>query len=95
MELLDCNIHFFIEWMKYQFEGMTLDNYGKIWHVDHVFPCAHFDLSDENEQLICFNWSNLRPCYAQENLSKSDKIIPPLIESQAKKAEQFLALNKS
>ena len=82
--------------MKYQFEeGMTLENYGKVWHADHVVPCALFDISDENEQLICFNWKNIRPCFAQENLVKRDKIIPSLIESHAKKADEFLALNES
>ena len=24
---------------------MKLNNYGKIWHLDHVKPCASFDLS--------------------------------------------------
>lgn len=51
--------------------GMTWANYGE-WHVDHIRPCASFDLSDPEQFLACFNWSNLQPLWAAENLSKSD-----------------------
>jgi hypothetical protein len=51
--------------------GMTWANYGE-WHVDHIRPCASFDLSDPEQFAACFNWSNLQPLWAAENLSKSD-----------------------
>jgi len=52
--------------------GMTWQNYGK-WHIDHIRPCASFDLSKPEEQLKCFHFSNLQPLWAEENLSKGKR----------------------
>jgi hypothetical protein len=42
--------------------GMSWDNYGQFgWHVDHIRPCASFDLSDPEQQRQCFHFTNLRP----------------------------------
>lgn len=54
--------------------GMTRDNHGK-WHVDHIIPCAAFDLSDPKQQIKCFHYTNLQPLWAKENLIKSDKLL--------------------
>jgi hypothetical protein len=53
---------------------MTWDNYG-LWHIDHIRPCNSFDLSKAEEQAKCFNYINLQPLWAIENLEKSDKIL--------------------
>jgi hypothetical protein len=50
-------------------EGMSWQNYGK-WHIDHIKPCAAFDLSMESEVKKCFHWTNLQPLWAKENLQK-------------------------
>jgi hypothetical protein len=39
-------------------------------HIDHIMPCAAFDLTKEEEQRKCFHWSNLQPLWAVDNLSK-------------------------
>lgn len=52
---------------------MTKENYGKVWVVDHIKPCAAFDLSKKKEQYICFNWRNLQPLFIRDNLIKGDK----------------------
>jgi hypothetical protein len=51
--------------------GMSFDNYGA-WHVDHIRPCASFDLNDPAQFAECFNWRNLQPLWASDNLKKSD-----------------------
>lgn len=51
-------------------DGMTWDNMGK-WHLDHIKPCASFDLSDINQFKECFHYTNQRPLWASDNLSKS------------------------
>jgi len=54
--------------------GMTRENYGVIWHIDHIMPCSSFDLNIEDEQRKCFNYTNLQPLFAEENLRKGSKI---------------------
>jgi hypothetical protein len=73
MELVGCNIDYLWNHLIAQFtEGMKVENYGE-WHVDHVRPCASFDLEDEEQQRECFHYSNLQPLWAEDNLSKGDR----------------------
>lgn len=68
--LLGCSYEKFKTHLESQFTpGMTWDNYGD-WHIDHRRPCASFDLSQESQQLECFNYQNLQPLWAKDNLSK-------------------------
>jgi len=53
--------------------GMTWENYGKVWHVDHIKPCALFDFSDPEQIKACFSLANLQPLWAAENIRKSDQ----------------------
>lgn len=50
-------------------EGMTWDNYGE-WHIDHIKPCASFDLTDKDQQRECFHYTNCKPEWESDNLSK-------------------------
>lgn len=49
--------------------GMSWDNYGE-WHIDHIKPCASFDLNDPKQQEQCFHYTNLQPLWAYDNQSK-------------------------
>jgi hypothetical protein len=73
LELLGCSIKKLKEHLQEQFTNdMSWSNYGK-WHIDHIKPCASFDLSKPSEQRKCFNYTNLQPLWAKENLSKGTK----------------------
>ena len=76
MELLGCTIAHLRDHLEAQFTaGMTWGNMGKGgWHIDHIIPCAFFDLTKPSHQKVCFNYQNLQPMWASENCSKQDKI---------------------
>lgn len=57
-------------------EGMTWGNHGvRGWHIDHIKPCASFDLTDIEEQKKCFHFTNLQPLWAHDNLVKNGRIL--------------------
>jgi hypothetical protein len=73
-ELLGCTTEFLRNYLQSQFtEGMTWDNYGE-WHIDHIKPCASFDLSKPEEQNKCFHYTNLQPLWAIDNMKKGAKL---------------------
>jgi hypothetical protein len=55
---------------------MTWDNYGPVWHVDHIHPCVSFNLIDPEQQKACFHFSNLQPLFREENMKKGRKVAP-------------------
>lgn len=54
--------------------GMSWSN-RHLWHIDHVRPCSSFDLTIPEQQFQCFNYKNLQPLWALDNMRKSDKFI--------------------
>ena len=89
---LGCSPESYISWIKYQFSlGMTIDNYGTEWHIDHVKPCSSYDLSNEEQIKDCMSWKNLRPCWKRDNLEKSDKVDINLINEHSIIVEKYLA----
>jgi hypothetical protein len=77
---LGCTSLDYLNWICNYDEKYNLENYGEVWHIDHVIPLSRFDLEDEYEQMIAFNWRNTMPLLAHENLSKNSKILKPQIE---------------
>lgn len=65
------------------YDGMTWDNYGDMWELDHILPCAAFDINSLEEQKICFTWQNLQPLTCKDNNKKRDKIYRDLFEMQS------------
>ncbi len=79
MDLIGCSPVFLSIWLRLQFlPGMTWDNHGTVWDIDHIIPCAHFKNLDtsEAERRACFNYTNLRPCWLHLNrYVKRDHVI--------------------
>jgi hypothetical protein len=71
IEMLGCSIDEFRKHLESKFQdGMSWKNYGE-WHIDHIIPCASFDLSKVDEQRKCFHYTNQQPLWAVDNLRKS------------------------
>jgi hypothetical protein len=60
--------------------GMTWENYGTHWHVDHVIPCAAFDHTKPEQVRQCWHFTNLRPLEAKANMAKGAKIEAPQLQ---------------
>lgn len=73
---MGCSHKQFRNHLQSQFkQGMTWNNYGTKWQVDHILPVASFDHTDSEQVKKCWHYSNLRPLCAIENNKKRDKII--------------------
>lgn len=75
--LTGCTIKELITYIESQFQkDMNWNNYGfRGWHIDHILPCASFNLTDPEQQKECFHYSNLQPLWAKDNLSKGAKVV--------------------
>lgn len=79
-ELLGCTIdelklHLQVTAINNGYLDFDINNYsGKKYHIDHIIPCASFDLSDPEQQKICFHYTNMQILTSHENLVKKDKV---------------------
>ena len=72
LEMLGCTPEQLRDHLQSQFtEGMTLENHGE-WHIDHIIPLA--SAKTEAEIIKLCHYTNLQPLWAEDNLSKSDKL---------------------
>jgi hypothetical protein len=72
---IGCNAHDLCRWLERQFvEGMTWENYGTHWHIDHIVPLSHFDLTNPEHTMRANHYTNLRPLEAFKNMSRGNRI---------------------
>ncbi len=73
-ELIGCTGAELAAHIERQFRrGMSWDNYGSKWHVDHITPLSYFDMSNPDDQRRAWNWQNLRPLWALQNITEGNK----------------------
>jgi hypothetical protein len=77
--LLGCSLDQLRAHIESQFRhGMDWGNQGTgigRWQIDHILPQSIFSPTFE-QQMICWNWQNLRPIWGTENAKKGSRIIP-------------------
>lgn len=74
LDLIGCDKAQLVAHISSLFEpGMSWENYGQ-WHIDHIMPCAAFDLMDPAQQVECFHYTNLQPLWAIDNLRKNSRL---------------------
>ena len=74
-QLLGDKIATVKEYLESKFKpGMTWENHGTYgWHIDHIVPLS--SAKNEQDVIKLFHYTNLQPLWANENLSKGNKII--------------------
>ena len=72
IELVGCTIEEFKLYVESLFyPEMTWENHGDIWEIDHILPCASFDLTLLEEQKKCFHFSNHQPLFKTTAIAQS------------------------
>lgn len=73
---LGCDLSFLRDWISAMFtNGMSWDNYGSLWVIDHIVPFRKFDLFKEEDLKICWNYRNLMPILNDDNLKKQGNVF--------------------
>lgn len=93
MKLVGCSLEDLKLYLERQFiDGMTWDNYGRDgWQIDHIIPCAYFDLSIPENQTICFNFLNLQPLWKKDNMNKNASFDQELVGRKLAEIKDFLS----
>lgn len=73
---LGCSIEEFKIYLESKFQkGMSWSNYGFYgWHIDHIIPLDHFDLTNKKEFKKAAHFTNTQPMWWRENISKGAMI---------------------
>ncbi len=75
IEYLGTNIDHFREHICNQFkEGMSWENYGSSWHIDHIIPIKYENPTLE-EVIERLHYTNCQPLWKFENLKKGNRYI--------------------
>ena len=74
---IGCSPDFLRNHLEKQFRlGMTWDNHGEVWEVDHIIPLSAWDFKNHPEHIFkASHYSNLQPLFRGENLTKKDRCI--------------------
>ncbi|MGD9157019.1 MAG: hypothetical protein PVG39_01305 [Desulfobacteraceae bacterium] len=56
-------------------DGMSWDNYGDVWQIDHIKAIQFFNFTSykDSDFKECFALENLQPLFSEENLMKGRK----------------------
>jgi hypothetical protein len=81
--VLGCSFGELKDHLEDQFKpGMTWENMGSEWHIDHNLP---LNAAKSIEEVICLcHFTNLVPLWKQENMSKGSKCDPEEVREYLK-----------
>ena len=72
MQDLGCSIDFLKYYLELQFkDGMSWDNWGPLWELDHRDAYGLFDLTDPEQVREVCHYSNLMPLLKSEHAVKT------------------------
>lgn len=70
-------------------EGMTIDNYGTFWNLDHVIPVSYAQGCPTALRVLS-HYTNLRPMLCKDNIIKSDNCDLQLVSPEYEYRNPFL-----
>lgn len=63
------------------YSDFNINTYSsKEYHIDHIIPCAAFNLMCGYHQRLCFHYTNLQILTAKENLKKQAKYLTSVLQ---------------
>lgn len=65
---------------KYMLDGMSYDNFGKVWSLDHIVPVGLFNFDDPEDLKLCYNYYNIMPMFNSDNKNKGASVHFSLIK---------------
>lgn len=96
-EYVGLNVWELREHLESQWQpGMTWENYGKEWVVDHIVALKYFDAFDENDMRLCWTYHNLQPCWYLDNHAKGYcvEVTTKVLNSMKKSASSQMLIEK-
>ena len=54
--------------------GMSWDNHGTAWEIDHIVPASRFDMRDPLQRLQMCHYTNLQPLWRRDNRRKLNRV---------------------
>lgn len=72
--LLGCSAEYLKQHIENQFsDGMTWDNHGVVWHIDHIVPLSKVNWEDSDSYAKACHYTNLQPLFALDNIRKGNR----------------------
>jgi hypothetical protein len=72
LSIIGCSLDELTFHIEKQFlPEFTWGNHGEIWEIDHISPCASFNLMLLEEQEKCFHFTNLQPLFKTTEIAEN------------------------
>jgi hypothetical protein len=87
---LGADVSFVREWINDRMvAGMTWNNYGAEWVIDHIVPIRMFDIKKDSELKMCWHYKNLMPLFKEDNLKKEGNVFYAFVLLSRIKGEDY------
>lgn len=75
LKYIGCTRAEFMRHLESKFKpGMTWENYGEVWQVDHIYPFGKIDKRDKEALIRNLHWANTQPLFKEENRFKGASV---------------------
>jgi hypothetical protein len=72
IEYLGCSFDQYKDYLESLFfKGMSWENWGDVWEIDHKTPISLFDLTQEENIYKAFNYQNTQPLFKTTEIAES------------------------